>query len=86
MYTAFVSIVINVKLNFYQLFFQLYDQYLDEHLNVLEKIDHAYRTNKKFEAFYKDFEMEKVCYLPLSSFVLKPLQRLLHYSHLLESI
>lgn len=65
--------------------FQLYNQYLDEHLNVLEKIDHTYRTNKKFEAFYKDFEMEKVCYLPLSSFVLKPLQRLLHYSHLLES-
>ncbi|VVC43403.1 Hypothetical protein CINCED_3A007052 [Cinara cedri] len=65
---------------------ELYDQYLDEHLNVLEKIDHAYRTNKKFEAFYKDFEMEKVCYLPLSSFVLKPLQRLLHYSHLLEKL
>lgn len=68
------------------IYFQLYDHYLDEHLNVLEKIDHAYRTNKKFEVFYKDFEIEKVCYLPLSSFVLKPLQRLLHYSHLLESM
>uniref|UniRef100_A0A2H8TEU5 FERM, RhoGEF and pleckstrin domain-containing protein 2 n=4 Tax=Melanaphis sacchari TaxID=742174 RepID=A0A2H8TEU5_9HEMI len=65
---------------------ELYDNYLDEHLNVLEKIDHTYRTNKKFEAFYKDFEVEKVCYLPLSSFVLKPLQRLLHYSHLLEKL
>ncbi|XP_026814742.1 FERM, ARHGEF and pleckstrin domain-containing protein 2-like isoform X1 [Rhopalosiphum maidis] len=65
---------------------ELYDNYLDEHLNVLEKIDHAYRTNKKFEALYKDFEVEKVCYLPLSSFILKPLQRLLHYSHLLEKL
>jgi len=33
-----------------------------------------------------DFEAQKLCYLPLTAFYLKPYQRLLHYQLLLESM
>ena len=33
---------------------------------------------------YRDFEMQKVCYLPLTTLLLKPLHRVLHYQLLLE--
>ncbi|CAL4260148.1 unnamed protein product, partial [Meganyctiphanes norvegica] len=39
-----------------------------------------------FEQVYRDFEMQKVCYLPLTSFILKPLHRLHHYHLLLDRI
>ena len=32
---------------------------------------------------YKEFELQKVCYLPLNMFLLKPIQRLVHYRLLL---
>lgn len=61
----------------------LYSKYLDKHLLVLERLDAAFRKNKKFEQLYRDFELQRVCYLPISSFIMKPLQRLLHYNNLL---
>nr|CAD7439769.1 unnamed protein product [Timema bartmani] len=63
-----------------------YDQYLENHFVVLERLDTAFRLNKKFEQLYRDFELQKVCYLPLTSFVLKPMQRLLHYQNLLDRL
>ena len=39
---------------------------------------------RRFEQLYRDFEAEKVCYLPFSAFVLKPLYRLHHYLKILE--
>ncbi|PSN29677.1 FERM, RhoGEF and pleckstrin domain-containing protein 2 [Blattella germanica] len=63
----------------------LYEKYLAKHLIVLEKLDSAFRLNNKFEQLYRDFEMQKVCYLPLTAFILKPLQRLLHYENLLDT-
>lgn len=35
---------------------------------------------------YKEFELQKVCYLPLNTFLLKPIQRLLHYRLLLRRL
>ena len=37
-----------------------------------------------FQQLFKDFESQKVCYLPLTSLILKPLHRLLHYELLIE--
>lgn len=56
---------------------------MDKHLLVLERLVAAFRKNKKFEQIYKDFELQRVCYLPLTSFIIKPLQRLMHYNDLL---
>lgn len=64
----------------------LYEQYVSEHLNVLVQLDTAFKTNSKFEQAYRDFESQKVCYLPLTVFVLKPLHRLLHYTQLIERL
>ncbi|EEB10924.1 FERM, RhoGEF and pleckstrin domain-containing protein, putative [Pediculus humanus corporis] len=62
----------------------LYVKYLDKHLLILERLDAAFRKNKKFEILYRDFELQRVCYLPLSSFIMKPLQKLIHYNSLLQ--
>lgn len=63
---------------------QLYERYIDEHLSVLEEIN-SLMVVPKFETLYRDFESQKICYLPLTTFILKPLQRLLHYLQILES-
>lgn len=64
----------------------VYEEYLDGHLLVLERLDQASKQNTRFEQLYREFEMQKVCYLPLSVFVLKPLHRLLHYQSLLQRL
>ncbi|CAL4121623.1 unnamed protein product, partial [Meganyctiphanes norvegica] len=65
---------------------ELYDQYISGHFAVLEGLEAAFRKNRHFEQVYRDFEMQKVCYLPLTSFILKPLHRLHHYHLLLDRI
>lgn len=64
----------------------LYHDFLGKHLQVLEQLDLAFRRNRKFEQLYRDFEQQKICYLPITSFILKPLQRLLHYQNLLNRL
>lgn len=64
----------------------IYEEYLDGHLLVLERLDEAFKKNQKFEQLYRDFETQKVCYLPLTTFVLRPLHRLLQYQSLLERL
>ena len=58
--------------------------YLEKQDDILMELDKAVKTDKEFEYLYKDFEGQKVCYLPLNTFLLKPGQRLLHYKLLLE--
>ncbi|XP_031308485.2 FERM, ARHGEF and pleckstrin domain-containing protein 2 isoform X1 [Camelus dromedarius] len=50
---------------------------------VLEELEQASRHLKRLEAVCREFELQKVCYLPLHAFLLKPGQRLLHYRRLL---
>ncbi|XP_024901214.1 FERM, ARHGEF and pleckstrin domain-containing protein 2 isoform X3 [Pteropus alecto] len=57
--------------------------HFQRHDEVLMELEKAAKRVKKLEAVYKEFELQKVCYLPLSSFLLKPTQRLLHYRRLL---
>ncbi|XP_011504890.1 PREDICTED: FERM, RhoGEF and pleckstrin domain-containing protein 1-like [Ceratosolen solmsi marchali] len=64
----------------------LYDQYLENLMPVLEKFEYSMRTSKHFDQLCRDFELQKHCYLPLTSFLLKPLQRLLHYNSIIDSL
>lgn len=63
---------------------QMYEAYLDRQEEILSDVDLRMKRDKKFEDYYKDFEGQKVCYLPLNTFVLKPAHRLLHYRLILE--
>lgn len=64
----------------------MYEKYINQHLDLLEHFDVAFRTNPKFEELCREFETQKLCYLPLTVFLLKPLHRLLHYDHLLDRL
>lgn len=63
-----------------------YKEYLDSQLDILDKLNQCYQKNKKFEQVYKEFEMQKMCYLPFNTFILKPAQRLMHYKLMLERL
>ena len=64
--------------------FQLYSRYIEKHRLILEKLEQSFKRNKTFEQIYRDFETRKVCYLPLNTFLLRPLQRILHYQLIVE--
>ncbi|XP_061744822.1 FERM, ARHGEF and pleckstrin domain-containing protein 2-like isoform X1 [Nerophis ophidion] len=59
---------------------------LQQHDQVLSELEQASRRVKKLEAVYKEFELQKVCYLPLNTFLLKPIQRLMHYQLILQRL
>ncbi|XP_078612759.1 FERM, ARHGEF and pleckstrin domain-containing protein 2-like isoform X4 [Branchiostoma floridae x Branchiostoma japonicum] len=65
---------------------KLYMQHIEKHEEILLEMEKATRRNQKLENVYKEFEMQKVCYLPLNTFLLKPAQRLLHYRLILERL
>jgi len=72
--------------NFNQSTMDHYSRYIDTHPLVLDKLEQTLHKNAKFEQVYRDFEMQKVCYLPLTTLLLKPLHRVLHYQLLLERL
>uniref|UniRef100_A0A4W3II60 FERM, ARHGEF and pleckstrin domain-containing protein 2 n=1 Tax=Callorhinchus milii TaxID=7868 RepID=A0A4W3II60_CALMI len=63
-----------------------FTSYLQKHDEVLTELEKATKRSKKLEAVYKEFELQKVCYLPLNTFLLKPIQRLMHYKLILERL
>ncbi|KAJ7986698.1 hypothetical protein DPEC_G00342590 [Dallia pectoralis] len=63
-----------------------FTSYLQKHDMVLTELEKATKRLKKLEIVYKDFELQKVCYLPLNTFLLKPIQRLMHYKLVLERL
>ena len=65
---------------------QLYNRYVEKHRLILEKLEQSFKRNKTFEQIYRDFETRKVCYLPLNTFLLRPLQRILHYQLIVERL
>ncbi|XP_033097418.1 FERM, ARHGEF and pleckstrin domain-containing protein 1-like isoform X2 [Anneissia japonica] len=65
---------------------KLYTSYIEKIEQIITELEVATKKNKKFEHFYKDFELQKVCYLPFNTFLLKPVQRLLHYRVVLERL
>ncbi|XP_045415829.1 FERM, ARHGEF and pleckstrin domain-containing protein 2 isoform X2 [Lemur catta] len=60
--------------------------YFQRHDEVLTELEKATKRFKKLAAVYKEFELQKVCYLPLNTFLLKPIQRLVHYRLLLSRL
>ncbi|XP_052869832.1 FERM, ARHGEF and pleckstrin domain-containing protein 2 isoform X1 [Anopheles cruzii] len=62
----------------------IYDEYVESHREILERLNDLYDNDDKFQQTYREFEQQKVCYLPICYFILKPLHRLLHYELLLE--
>ncbi|XP_058521203.1 FERM, ARHGEF and pleckstrin domain-containing protein 2 isoform X1 [Ochotona princeps] len=65
---------------------QEFTSYFQKHDEVLTELEKATRCSKKLEAVYKEFELQKVCYLPLNAFLLKPSQRLVHLRLLLSRL
>ncbi|XP_058493843.1 FERM, ARHGEF and pleckstrin domain-containing protein 2 isoform X3 [Solea solea] len=63
-----------------------FTSFLQKHDEVLTELEKATRRLKKLETVYKEFELQKVCYLPLNTFLLKPIQRLMHYKLILERL
>ncbi|KAL1132219.1 hypothetical protein AAG570_010176 [Ranatra chinensis] len=61
----------------------LYEDYLEQHQAVLVQLSNELR-DEIFEQIYTGFEKQKICYLPLTMFILKPIQRLLHYAQLID--
>uniref|UniRef100_A0A8C0ATA6 FERM, ARHGEF and pleckstrin domain-containing protein 2 n=1 Tax=Buteo japonicus TaxID=224669 RepID=A0A8C0ATA6_9AVES len=63
-----------------------FTSYLQKHDEVLTELEKATKRLKKLETVYKEFELQKVCYLPLNTFLLKPIQRLMHYKLILARL
>uniref|UniRef100_A0A3P9LZ21 FERM, ARHGEF and pleckstrin domain-containing protein 2 n=1 Tax=Oryzias latipes TaxID=8090 RepID=A0A3P9LZ21_ORYLA len=63
-----------------------FTSFLQKHDEVLTELEKASKRLKKLEMVYKEFELQKVCYLPLNTFLLKPIQRLMHYKLILERL
>ena len=63
---------------------QLYHNVFSSQQAMVSELDQRVKSNKTFEEAYREFESQKVCYLPLNTFFLKPGQRMLHYKLILE--
>ncbi|XP_069496846.1 FERM, ARHGEF and pleckstrin domain-containing protein 1 isoform X2 [Ambystoma mexicanum] len=60
--------------------------HLQKHNEVLVELERGTRNSRKLEALCRDFELQKVCYLPLNTFFLRPLHRLMHYKQVMERL
>ena len=64
---------------------QRYEKYLSHEQQMLISLDSECQESRTFERIYREFEAQKVCYLPINAFLLKPAQRLLHYQLIINS-
>uniref|UniRef100_A0A671XVZ5 FERM, ARHGEF and pleckstrin domain-containing protein 1 n=1 Tax=Sparus aurata TaxID=8175 RepID=A0A671XVZ5_SPAAU len=60
--------------------------HLQKHSECLVELERACRSIRKVETVCRDFEQQRVCYLPFNIFLLRPLHRLLHYKLILERL
>nr|XP_020475302.1 FERM, RhoGEF and pleckstrin domain-containing protein 1-like isoform X2 [Monopterus albus] len=58
--------------------------HLQKHSECLVELERACRSSRKVETLCREFEQQRVCYLPFNIFLLRPLHRLLHYKLILE--
>ncbi|XP_073520274.1 FERM, ARHGEF and pleckstrin domain-containing protein 1 isoform X2 [Phyllobates terribilis] len=59
---------------------------LQKHYEALIELEKATKNSRKLDVLCRDFEQEKVCYLPLNMFLLRPLHRLMHYKQIMERL
>ncbi|XP_074945995.1 FERM, ARHGEF and pleckstrin domain-containing protein 1 isoform X9 [Phalacrocorax aristotelis] len=60
--------------------------HLWKHNEILIELEDGIKNSRKLETFCRDFELQKVCYLPLNTFLLRPLHRLMHYKQIMERL
>ncbi|KAI1899016.1 hypothetical protein AGOR_G00078340 [Albula goreensis] len=60
--------------------------HMQKHSEVLLELEKACQSSRRLEALCRDFELQKVCYLPINIFLLRPLHRLMHYKQILERL
>ncbi|ROI62463.1 FERM, RhoGEF and pleckstrin domain-containing protein 1 [Anabarilius grahami] len=65
---------------------KLLTAHLQKHSEALLELERTCRSSRKLEGLCRDFELQKVCYLPLNIFFLRPLHRLMHYKQILERL
>ncbi|XP_043091649.1 FERM, ARHGEF and pleckstrin domain-containing protein 1 isoform X2 [Puntigrus tetrazona] len=65
---------------------KLLTAHLQKHSEALLELERACRSSRRLEGLCRDFELQKVCYLPLNIFFLRPLHRLMHYKQILERL
>lgn len=78
----------SLNLNYFnttKFFSQIYDEYFENLREILETMNTQFYKNEQFQQTYRDFEQQKICYIPITYLLLKPMHRLLHYQLLLES-
>lgn len=63
----------------------IYEEYLENHREFLERLNDLYETDETFQQIYREFEQQKICYVPIGTLVLRPLHRLIHYHIILDS-
>ncbi|XP_008326123.1 FERM, ARHGEF and pleckstrin domain-containing protein 1 isoform X2 [Cynoglossus semilaevis] len=59
---------------------------LHKQSDVLLELEKVCRASQKLERLCRDFELQKVCYIPLNVFILRPLHRLTCYKQILERL
>uniref|UniRef100_A0A8C6SQP8 FERM, ARHGEF and pleckstrin domain-containing protein 1 n=1 Tax=Neogobius melanostomus TaxID=47308 RepID=A0A8C6SQP8_9GOBI len=59
---------------------------LHKQSEILVELEKAWRGSRRLETLCRDFELQKVCYIPLNVFILRPLHRLIHYKQILERL
>lgn len=82
--------------NFDSVTTEYYLRFVDTHCLILKQLERvlaagqivtgAAQAYQRFGHVFRDFESQKVCYLPLTTLILKPLHRILHYELLLERL
>ncbi|XP_033833667.1 FERM, ARHGEF and pleckstrin domain-containing protein 1-like isoform X2 [Periophthalmus magnuspinnatus] len=60
--------------------------HLQKHSECLVELEKLCRSVRKVDALCREFEQQRVCYLPFNVFLLRPLHRLLHYKLILERL
>ena len=75
----YLSLSLSLSLSFQPLTANLLRQ-----AEALVDLDQACRASRRLQDACRDFELQKVCYVPLNVFLLRPLHRLTHYKQILE--
>ncbi|XP_051913740.1 FERM, ARHGEF and pleckstrin domain-containing protein 1-like [Hippocampus zosterae] len=60
--------------------------HLQKHSECLVELERTCRCSRQAEALCAELEQQRVCYLPLNVFLLRPVHRLLHYKLILERL
>ncbi|XP_075245670.1 FERM, ARHGEF and pleckstrin domain-containing protein 1-like isoform X2 [Convolutriloba macropyga] len=63
-----------------------YESFLSRQVEIMSELESNIEKSSKFEECFKEFEQQKMCYLPFTAFLLKPSQRLLHYEFMLKKL